>query len=280
MRAPPARVAHCRVGRWSALRAANDAKISLPRAHFIRVLAGEHPRNLHNVIEVVCHPRRQKLSKRHHAQFRMPPETVEIHIGQVEGAKFAEVGLPEPLNIIGSRLKDLLASLCASRPWSPAPMIRGQAFFEPVVRVRLVVEGIDLVISRAAVEGNRLCQGVICLEPKDSNSSFTGMPLQFLKKPPPDTESPRGRGDPHSLQLRRGVSMKFERTTADRPFAQAGDEQRAGRRHEFVRVGGNTERRIEARIEAFVELRKILLKAPSGIGRCRILNGEMHHRRL
>jgi hypothetical protein len=47
--------------RWSALRSADDAQIRPPRAHFIRVLASEHSRNLHDVIEVVCHPGCQKL---------------------------------------------------------------------------------------------------------------------------------------------------------------------------------------------------------------------------
>lgn len=159
-------------------------------------------------------------------------------------------------------------------------MIPGQALFEPVVCIRLVVEGIDLEVSRAPVEGNRLCQGMIRLEPKDRRSGFTGMPLQFLKKPPPYAKSPCDRGNPHPLQFRRRVSMKFERATADRPLTQAGDEECAGRRHEFVCVGGNAERRIEPRIEAVVELRRILFKAPSGIGSCRIFNGNMHHRRL
>src|SRR4051812_27299361 len=43
------------------------------------------------MIEIVRHPRRQKLAKCHGAQFRMPPDTVEIRSGQVEGGKLAEV---------------------------------------------------------------------------------------------------------------------------------------------------------------------------------------------
>jgi hypothetical protein len=84
----------------SALCSADDAKIRPPRADFIRVLAGEHPRNLHDVIEVMRHPCRQKLPERHFAQFRVPADAVEVRIGQLEGAQLAEVGLPKPREVV------------------------------------------------------------------------------------------------------------------------------------------------------------------------------------
>jgi hypothetical protein len=71
--------------------------------------------------------------------------------------------------------------------------------------------------------------------------------------------------------------MQLERSTADRPIAEPSDEQRTVRRRELVCVGGDTEPGIEARLEAHVELIKVLFDAPPGIGRRWIPDGEPHH---
>ena len=60
-----------------------------------------------------------------------------------------------------------------------------KVFFEPVMRVRLVVESIDLDVSRAPVQSDGFPQRSICLEPNHTGSGFPGVSLQLAEKPPP-----------------------------------------------------------------------------------------------
>ena len=68
--------------------------------------------------------------------------------------------------------------------------------------------------------------------------------------------------------------MKLQSATADRPAVQPCDEQSAQGRHQLVRVGWEAVRRIEAGVEARVQLGEILLDAPPGIGRAGIFDGQ------
>ena len=66
------------------MRAADDPQIGSPWADLVRVLAREHSRDLHNVIEVVRDPRGEELAQRHDAELGMPPATIEVRIGQAQ----------------------------------------------------------------------------------------------------------------------------------------------------------------------------------------------------
>jgi hypothetical protein len=79
----------------SPLCSADDSQVGSPRADFIGVLPREHSRDLHYVIEVVCHPRRQELTHGYETELRMAPATVEVRVGEPERRQRAEVFPPE-----------------------------------------------------------------------------------------------------------------------------------------------------------------------------------------
>src|SRR5436190_801870 len=146
-----------------------------------------------------------------------------------------------------------------------------------MVSVRLVVEGLDLAVSAAAVERDGLAQGTVRLESNDLNSRVPGVPLQLLQQTPPEPKPTCLGRDPHPLQLGRPARMKLERPTADRLMTQARDEQSAGRWRQLVRIGGDAERRVEAGLEARIQLGEILLDAPRCVGRGRSLERDADH---
>src|SRR5580658_7412242 len=70
---------------------------------------------------------------------------------------------------------------------SAPPAFSGQLFLEPVMRIRVVVVGVDLDVSRTSVHGNGFAQNPICVEPDHSGSCFNGESLQLPEKPPSQT---------------------------------------------------------------------------------------------
>src|SRR5215470_3261822 len=105
------------------------------------------------------------------------------------------------------------------------------------------------------------------------------MMLQYAEQAPSHAESPGVRCEPHSFQFGWLAFMKLECSAADGSPAQARDHQHAGRRCEFLGLGRNAERRIEASIEAHVQFGEVLRKTPSGIRTERIFHGRVHAHR-
>src|SRR5262245_61786308 len=68
--------------RQSTLRPADDAQVGAPRSHLVRVLPGEHARNLHDVVEVVRHPRRQELSQRDATKLGVAAAAIELAVSE------------------------------------------------------------------------------------------------------------------------------------------------------------------------------------------------------
>src|SRR6185295_17529616 len=91
-----------------------------------------------------------------------------------------------------------------------------QALLEPMVRVRLAVEGGDLDVARSPVQRDRLAQVAVGLEPYHRRTRFARVALELVEQPPAEAEAARGRCDPHPLQLRRLVSVKLHRAAPDR----------------------------------------------------------------
>ena len=84
----------------SALRSVDDPQVRTPRPDFIRVLPRQHSRDLHHVIEVVRHPRRKKLAKRHDSKRWMPPAAVEVGAGQLQTGELAKALLPQRRELV------------------------------------------------------------------------------------------------------------------------------------------------------------------------------------
>ena len=143
-----------------------------------------------------------------------------------------------------------------------------------MVGIWLVIEGCDLAEATPPVEGDRLIQGTVGLEPQHLDPCFPRQPLELLQQPASEPDPTSLRRDPHPLQLGWRTGMELEGSAADRLCASAGDEEDAGRRRHLVRGGGDAERGVEARLEACGELGEVLLEAPGRISRARILDGD------
>ena len=81
-------------------------------------------------------------------------------------------------------VNDTTLDLPLQRPdedrWQPARLddLEIQRLLEPVVRVELVVERVDLAIPGGAVEADRLRQRVVCLEPDPLRTRIRRAALQ------------------------------------------------------------------------------------------------------
>src|SRR5256885_13804676 len=142
------------------------------------------------------------------------------------------------------------------------------------MRVRLVVEGGHLAITRAAVQLDRLLQGTVGFQAHLTRSGPPRMPLKLQKHPPPKPETARPRIHPHSLQLGRGAGVKLERAAADSPTMQSRDEERSPGRHQLLRVSRDAAGRIETCLEAGLEFGEILVDAPPRVAGRRIFDRQ------
>src|SRR3989475_5297872 len=142
-------------------------------------------------------------------------------------------------------------------------------FFKPVMRIRLVVEGLDFRVSATAIQRLRFLKRPIGLEPERAHSKIACARFQHLENAPADAEAARVVGDPHALDLADHSILEFERTAPDRPTAEAGDDEDAGGRREFIGVRGDALFRGEARVEPASQLPKILFEGPARIGAVR-----------
>src|SRR6202165_3499300 len=103
-----------------------------------------------------------------------------------------------------------------------------ELLFEPVVRVRLRVEGGHLTISSAAIELNRLFQRTVRLETRNRRAGLNCVLFELLEEPPSEAESARLRRHPHSLELGGRVGVELQCSAGDRAAIQAGDGQGTG----------------------------------------------------
>src|SRR5260370_20124271 len=113
-------------------------------------------------------------------------------------------------------------------------MVRASAasypgFFKPVMRIRLVVERLDFRVSATAIQRLRFLKRPIGLEPERAHSKIARARFQHFENAPADAEAARVGGDPHALDLADHPLLQFERTAPDRPTAEAGDDEDAGR---------------------------------------------------
>src|ERR1700724_1274596 len=100
----------------------------------------------------------------------------------------------------------------------------GAPFLEPVVRVRLVVERIDLAVARGAIEADCLGERLVRLEPNDLRAVLSRVALELVQPAPADPEPARRLGHPHPLQLGRLVAVELQRAAADGLVPQRRDD--------------------------------------------------------
>src|SRR4051812_28761336 len=100
---------------------------------------------------------------------------------------------------------------------------------EPVVRVRLVVEGVDLDVAGRAVERDRLRQIAIRLEPNGPDALPAGQLLKLAQEPAADPEAAGLGRDPHPLQLGGPTPVQLQRAAAEGLPMQEPDGEEAGR---------------------------------------------------
>src|SRR6266571_425545 len=73
--------------------------------------------------------------------------------------------------------------------------------FEPVMRIRLIVEGLDFKISALAVQRLRFFESPIGLQPERAHSKFSCMRFQRFEDAPTDAETACVGSDPHALDF-------------------------------------------------------------------------------
>src|ERR1700730_9490809 len=114
-------------------------------------------------------------------------------------------------------------------------MVRASAasypgFFKPVMRIRLVVEGLDFHVSATAIQRLRFLKRPIGLEPERAHSKIACARFQHLENAQSDADTARVGGDPHALDLCDHPILEFERSASDRSTAEAGEEADVRRR--------------------------------------------------
>jgi hypothetical protein len=94
-----------------------------------------------------------------------------------------------------------------------------------VVRVRFIIEAIDLDIARASIQRDRFTQCAIRFQPQDTHTRFTSVALEFSEEPRAESKTSRRARDPHALHFGGRLAVKLERAATDGPAAQAGNDQ-------------------------------------------------------
>src|SRR2546425_1693624 len=94
-----------------------------------------------------------------------------------------------------------------------------------MMRIRLIVEGPHLAVSTAPVEGLRLGQGLVGLEPEERHAPFPRQVLEPLQDTFPNPQATGSRGDPHALDLAI-VRTAPQRTASDGLAVQRGHDEK------------------------------------------------------
>lgn len=130
-----------------------------------------------------------------------------------------------------------------------------------MMRVGLIVEGLDLNVPGGAVQRDSFGERLICLKPNPPTAVARCLRLQLGKQTPTDAETSRRMCDPHALELCGLVGVELQRSAADWLRAESCDEQKTGGRPEFVGIGRDADGGIEAGVESLVELAEVLTNA-------------------
>src|SRR5262245_60820929 len=165
-----------------------------------------------------------------------------------------------------------------------SPIVRASrssysGLFEPVMRIRLIVEGLDFKISALAIQRLRFFQSSIRLQPERAHAKFSCMRFQRFEDAPTDAEAARIVSDPHALDFADRSIFHFERAATDGLTADAGEDEDAGGWRQFIGVCGDGLCRVEAGFEAAGQLAKILSDAPPRNGAVPRVQCYMHGRR-
>src|SRR5215510_128835 len=151
---------------------------------------------------------------------------------------------------------------CAISALRASPVVRASrssnsGFFEPVMRIRLVVEGLDFKIAALAIQRPRFFESSIGFESERAHSKISRTRFQRFENAPTDAETARIGSDPHALDFADSSILHFERAATDGLTAEAGDDEDAGGRRQFIGVSGDALCRVEAGFEAAGQLAKI-----------------------
>src|SRR5215467_9680009 len=119
---------------------------------------------------------------------------------------------------------------------------------------------------------------MIGLQVQDRDPYRGGVALQLLQETQSESQASGMGSDPHALDLCWGIRVQLQGATAHRLLSQLGKEQQSGRGHELVVIRLDAASGIEASTEALVQLSKILLDAPAGIGAGWIGNADRYQR--
>src|SRR5436305_12853640 len=142
-----------------------------------------------------------------------------------------------------------------------------------MMRIWLIVKGSHLAVSTAPVEGLRLDQGLVGLEPQRRQAPFPRQGLEALEDPVPDPQTTGSRGAPHALDLAI-VRTAPQRTASDGLAVQRGHEEKPLRRRVVRRGRRNTASGVEAGLEARGELGEVALQTVLRSPAPRILHAE------
>src|SRR5438067_11715207 len=128
-----------------------------------------------------------------------------------------------------------------------------------MMRIWLIVKAPHLAVSTAPVEGLRLDQGLVGLEPQRRQAPFPRQGLEPLQDTFPDPQTTGSRGDPHALDLAI-VRTAPQRTASDGLAVQRGHDEKPLRRREVRRGRRNTASGVEAGLEARGDLGDVVLQ--------------------
>src|ERR687896_458299 len=90
-----------------------------------------------------------------------------------------------------------------------------EVFLEPVMCVRLIVEGLDLHVSGGAVQRDGFAERIVCFEPNHPTAVACSLRLELGKQTPADAETARRVCDPHALELCGLLGVELQRPAAD-----------------------------------------------------------------
>ena len=87
-------------------------------------------------------------------------------------------------------------------------------FLEPVMRIGLIVEGLDFEITATAIQSLRFFERPIGLRSQDTHPKLPCEGFQLVEDAATDAEPARGGTDPHAFDLADIAILHFERAAA------------------------------------------------------------------
>ena len=99
--------------------------------------------------------------------------------------------------------------------------------------VELVIEWCGLAITASAVQGLRVLERAVGVQPQDMHRMFPRLFLQCLQNTSPEPETANRSFDPHALDFADLVGPGFQRPAADRFSIETCDDKTAGGRRQL-----------------------------------------------